>query len=283
MTRERKKNKTIVYSSINASMKSNICFVFFTLFFYLQVQQLIDAVSHMYAFTTENVWLLMPDGIRLSATLTIPIPTYSDEKFPILLEYKPYRKDDSFYNFNQPNIQYLARRGFIVAKVDIRGTGSSEGILIEYEYTSQELDDCEHVIEQLAEHSRSNGRVGMYGLSWSAFNSLMMATLRRPPALGAIFVAHGSEDLYNNDVHYGDGILHQDEYILSVDHENALPASPNYIMDEKWLEQRFTRRPWIDIYLEHQLDDSFWRKNSIKYAYDNLTIPVYLLAGLYDA
>ncbi|CAF1180352.1 unnamed protein product [Adineta steineri] len=212
------------------------------------------------------MWLAMPDGVRLSATLTIPIPKYDNEKFPVLLEYKPYRKDDSFYNFNQPNIYYLARRGFIVAKVDIR-----------------ELDDCERVIELLANHSRSNGGVGMYGLSWSAFNSLMMATLRRPPALRAIFVAHGSEDLYNNDVHYGDGILHEDEYMLSIDHENALPASPNYVMDEEWIKQRFTARPWIDVYLEHQADDSFWRKNSIKYAYENLTVPVYLIAGFYDA
>ncbi|CAF3369485.1 unnamed protein product [Rotaria sp. Silwood1] len=237
----------------------------------------------MYSFTTEDIWLPMPDGVRLSATLTIPIPKQIDEKFPVLLEYKPYRKDDSLYNYNQPNIYYLARRGFIIAKVDIRGTGSSEGILIEREYTPQELDDCERIIEQLAAHSHSNGRVGMYGLSWSAFNSLMMATLRRPPALRAIFAAHGSEDLYKNDIHFMDGILHQDEYILSVDHENALPATPDYIMDEQWIKERFTRRPWIDIYLEHQLDGPFWREHSIKYAFDNFTVPAYLLAGLYDS
>jgi predicted acyl esterase len=169
-----------------------------------------------------------------------------------------------------------------MAKVDIRGTGSSEGVLIEREYTSQELDDCEQVIQQLADHPRSNGRVGMYGLSWSAFNALMMATLRRPPSLRAIFAAHGSEDLYKNDIHYADGILHLDEYILSVDHENALPATPDYKMNEQWINERFTRRPWLDIYLEHQLDGSFWREHSIKYAYDNFTVPAYLLAGLYD-
>jgi predicted acyl esterase len=88
----------------------------FILFFYFQTQPLIDAVSYMYAFTTENVWLLMPDGVRLSASLTIPIPKYGDEKFPVLLEYKPYQKDDSFYNFNQPNTYYMARRGFIVSQ-----------------------------------------------------------------------------------------------------------------------------------------------------------------------
>ncbi len=92
-----------------------ICLIFI-LFLYFGAQQSIFAVPNMYAFTTENVWLSMPDGIRLSATLTIPIPKYNDEKFPVLLEYKPYRKDDSFYNFNQPNIYYLVRRGFIVSK-----------------------------------------------------------------------------------------------------------------------------------------------------------------------
>ncbi|CAF3763545.1 unnamed protein product [Rotaria socialis] len=239
-------------------------------------------MSNPYSFTTEDRWLTMGDGVRLSCTLAVPIPKQTDEKFPILLEYRPYRKDDSFYNYIQPTIHYLVRRGFIVANVDIRGTGSSEGVLIEREYTSQELDDGELVVELLARDPRSNGRVGMHGLSWTAFNSLMMATLRHPPALRAIFAAHGSEDLYKNDIHFMDGILHQDEYILSVDHENALPAPLQYIMDEKWIKERFTARPWIDVYLEHQLDGEFWQKHSIKYAYENFTLPAYLLAGFYD-
>ncbi|CAF4703018.1 unnamed protein product [Rotaria socialis] len=117
-----------------------------------------------YNFTSENTWLTMLDGVRLSATLMIPISQRdTNENFPVLLEYKPYRKDDSFFNINQPKIHYLAQRGFIATLVDIRGTGASEGVLIEYEYTSQELNDCEHVIELLAAHPRSNGRVGMYG------------------------------------------------------------------------------------------------------------------------
>lgn len=73
----------------------------------------------MDSFTPEDMWLSMSDGIRLSATLTIPNSERSDEKFPVLLEYKPYRKDDSFYNFNQPNIYYLVRRGFIVSELTV--------------------------------------------------------------------------------------------------------------------------------------------------------------------
>ena len=88
----------------------------FVLFLYFRIQESICEVPNMYAFTTENIWLPMSDGVRLSATLAIPIQKHNDEKFPVLLEYKPYRKDDSFYNSNQPNTHYLARRGFIVSE-----------------------------------------------------------------------------------------------------------------------------------------------------------------------
>lgn len=154
--------------------------------------------------------------------------------------------------------------------------------MIDREYTSQELDDCVDVIEQLARHPRSNSRVGMYGLSWSAFNTLMVATLRKPPSLYAIYAAHASEDLYKNDIHYIDGILHLDQYMIMMDSRNALPASPDYRTDAKWVEERFHRRPWVDIYLEHQLDGGFWQSHSIQNFYQNFTIPAYLLAGLND-
>ncbi|CAF1380887.1 unnamed protein product [Rotaria sp. Silwood1] len=51
----------------------------------------------------------------------------------------------------------------VVAKVGICGTGSSQDVPIECEYTAQELDDCEHVIKQLADYSLSYGLVRMYG------------------------------------------------------------------------------------------------------------------------
>jgi predicted acyl esterase len=97
------------------------------------MQQSTVAISHMYTFTTEMVWLTMPDGVRLSATLALPNPHYTDEKFPVLLEYKPYRKDDSFFHSNQPNIYYLAKRGFIVSKKiaytsDVRASFLSGGV-----------------------------------------------------------------------------------------------------------------------------------------------------------
>ena len=73
------------------------------------------AVPGLYAYEKENAWLPMADGVRLSVTLTIPTVKRPNDKFPVLLEYKPYRKDDNSFNAEQATVIYLARRGFIVS------------------------------------------------------------------------------------------------------------------------------------------------------------------------
>jgi hypothetical protein len=69
---------------------------------------------------------------------------------------------------------------------------------------------------------------------------------------------------------------------MEVVHENAFPKSDSYLIDEDFMSNRFYQRPWINIYLENQLDGPFWRKNSAMYQYSNITIPMYLIGGYYD-
>lgn len=83
----------------------------------------------------------MPDGVRLAVTYWKPVPRNSREKFPVVLEMIPYRKDDSSYMSEYSQNAYLARRGIAVAQVDVRGTGSSEGMLVNREYSDAELND----------------------------------------------------------------------------------------------------------------------------------------------
>jgi len=45
---------------------------------------------------------------------------------------------------------YLARRGIAVAHVDVRGTGASEGLTPDREYSDAELGDLEQIVAQLA-------------------------------------------------------------------------------------------------------------------------------------
>ncbi len=232
-------------------------------------------------FRVEKSWLVMPDGVRLASTMYVPVPRHKGEKFPVILEILPYRKDDTFYVGDYPSYSYFAQQGFITVKVDIRGTGGSDGAIPPCEYSDKELDDAEEIIRQLAALPDSNGNVGMWGVSWSGFNSIQVA-MRRPPALKAILAMHSSDDLFYDDLHYIDGILHLDPYHLFINHELGLPRTPDYKIDERYFADRFTQKPWLFTYLNKQEDGQFWRSKSLCRDYSAINIPVYLIGGLLD-
>lgn len=234
-----------------------------------------------YDFKIEYDWLTMKDGVKLSVTYFFPVPLKEDERFPALLEYLPYRKDDYFYMRDYPLYSYFARRGYVIAKVDIRGTGSSEGKVPPREYSDVEINDALEIIAQLAKAPWSTGKIGMWGISWSGFNALQVA-MRRPPALAAIMASCASDDLFHDDVHYIDGAFHVDQYELSIDTDLGLPRSPDYLLDEDYFENRFNAYPWFLVYLKNQRNGDFWRKNSLRWNYEAVTVPTFLLGGLLD-
>jgi predicted acyl esterase len=88
-----------------------------------------------------------------------------------------------------------------------------------------------------------------------------------------------------SDVHYLDGAKHFDEYMLTMTNENNLPDPlRGYALDKEWETERWSQVPWYDAYLSHQsADDAFWTNNSVRFSYDTIRVPVYLLAGLFDA
>ncbi len=233
-------------------------------------------------FTVTRSWLTMRDGVKLAATYWLPVPAREHERFPVVLEMLPYRKDDDFSLRDYPIYASLARHGIAGVRVDIRGTGSSHGTLPDREYSDRELDDIETVIAQLAAMPWSNGKVGMQGISWSAFNAIMTA-MRNPPHLAGILVAHGSQDLFGNDVHYIDGALHLDVYAAEMEIENIVPRSPDYPVDAAYFAERFDRPPWTLEYLRHQRDGAFWeRGRSLQTDYASVKVPVYAIGALLD-
>jgi len=228
----------------------------------------------------KEVWIPMPDGIRLAASLFMPTDREATAKFPVLLEYLPYRKDES-RNSRFQLFSYFIKRGYIVVRVDIRGTGTSEGRLIEYEYTDQELEDGEAVIDWLSKQAWSTGSVGMFGISWGAFNSIQMA-MRNPPALKAIVAIQGTDDLFRDDCHFIDGMMHVDSYEFGQDIANILPVPPDYAIDEAYFRDRFDTEPWLLIYTRQQRDGPFWNRASLNSDYSSIRVPTFVIGGWYD-
>ncbi len=225
-------------------------------------------------------WIPMPDGVRLAADIYMPEGANETDRFPVLLEYLPYRKDESRAR-NYSLYTYFLEHGYIVARVDMRGTGNSEGVTIPHEYSDIELDDGEVVIDWLSRQGWSTGKVGMFGISWGGFNSIQMA-MRNPPALKAFVAAMATEYLYQEDVHYMDGIMHTDSWMMSNDLYNALPGAPDFKLDEEWVENRFNVKPSVYTYMRQQREGPFWDRASARGQYETIRVPGFHIGGWYD-
>src|SRR5438270_13377959 len=115
-----------------------------------------------------QAWIPMKDGIRLSATLYMPDSTKPGEKFPALLDYLPYRKDDAMAAGDYSKHAYFAHRGHGSPRVDIRGFGSSAGRLPARAYSERWQTDREQVLAWRATQPGSHGNVAISRLCGAA-------------------------------------------------------------------------------------------------------------------
>ncbi|MGM0532690.1 MAG: CocE/NonD family hydrolase, partial [Bacteroidota bacterium] len=232
----------------------------------------------------ENVWIPMQDGTRLAAKIWLPEGA-ENHPVPAVLEYIPYRKRD-FKAFRDNEIHgHFAEHGFAGVRVDLRGSGDSEGILRD-EYLQQELDDGIEVIKWLAGQAWCTGDVGMIGISWGGFNGLQIAAMQ-PPELKAVITVASSDDRYADDVHYMGGALLTDNlsWASTMFAYNSCPPDPQ-IAGEKWKEMWIDRLEgsglWLRKWLEHQRRDGYWKHASVCEDYSAVQCPVFAVSGWAD-
>ena len=163
----------------------------------------------------ENLWIPLADGVRLAARLWRPEDADATP-VPAILEYIPYRKRDGTRGRDEPMHGFFAQQGYAAIRVDMRGSGESDGLLDD-EYLLQEQDDALEVIAWLAAQPWCTGAVGMMGKSWGGFNALQVAA-RRPPALKAIITVCSTDDRFADDIHYMGGVPAQRQSVVGRHH-----------------------------------------------------------------
>jgi uncharacterized protein len=232
----------------------------------------------------ETVWIPMPDGARLAARVWMPDDAERNP-VPAILEYIPYRRRD-FTRIRDNNAHpRIARAGYATLRVDMRGSGDSDGLMHD-EYTAQELQDGRDVIAWIAAQPWCDGNVGMMGKSWGAFNSLQIAALR-PPALKAIIPVMGTDDRWEEDIHFRGGVMATDNFwwgsIMQL--LNMSPPDPAVVgarWREMWLERLNAMTLWTAEWTRHQTRDEAWKHGSISVNYDDIAVPVYFFGGWAD-
>jgi hypothetical protein len=234
----------------------------------------------------ENTWIPLADGARLAARIWLPVES-DKTPFPALLEYIPYRKNDGTAIRDAIRHPYLAGHGYACVRVDMRGSGESDGILYD-EYLKQEQDDCLEVMEWIAAQPWCDGKIGMFGKSWGGFNSLQVAA-RRPPQLKALITIGFTDDRYHDDVHYMGGCVLASQMLpwaAVMFGYNAQPPDPRWVGEkwrEMWLQRLEKTPPFAEAWLRHQRRDEFWKHGSVREDYSAIEVPVYVVGGWGDA
>ncbi|MGQ0564076.1 MAG: CocE/NonD family hydrolase [Gemmobacter sp.] len=225
--------------------------------------------------------IAMPDGTRLAARLWRPA---TGGPVPAILEFIPYRKGDGTRQRDERMHPWWAARGYACLRVDLRGSGDSEGLLTD-EYTGQELQDACDIIAWAAAQPWCTGRVGMMGKSWGGFNCLQSAALR-PPALGAVLSVCSTADRFADDIHFKGGALLGENIgwgavMLSF---SSRPADPLYRPDWRadWMA-RLEAEPFLaPLWAGHQAKDAYWKHGSVGEDWGAIQAPVMVIGGWAD-
>lgn len=237
----------------------------------------------------------MRDSIKLSTDIWFP---KGDGPFPAILVRTPYSKNGPT-GMHVEEGQYFASRGYIWAVQDVRGRFDSPG---DWTPARCEALDGYDAVEWLAEHPLCNGKVGMYGGSYSGIVQLLTAPLQ-PPHLVCLLPRVAYADMYKEWVYTGGAFAlgltlpwmgvkmsthtEQPEF---YDLHTGFPTTPTGVLEQHYWElpiwdavERMGRHhpSWRE-WLSHPTNDDWWKPMTLEDKYDRINVPTYMIGGYYD-
>jgi predicted acyl esterase len=230
----------------------------------------------------RDIGVIARDGMRLSVDVYRP---NRPGRFPAILEHIPYRKDDLRAIEDRSQNSFLVNAGFACVRLDVRGTGSSQGVA-EDEYTETEQHDGYDAVAWMAEQPWCTGAVASWGVSYGGFSCIQLATLR-PPALRAIAPVYATDDRYTDDMHFHGGALNASSlpgYPTEMIAMNALPplGRRDEQFDRSWRRRIEETPAWLVNWIREQHDGPYWRTGSLRPDYGRIVCPVLICAGWRD-
>jgi putative CocE/NonD family hydrolase len=253
-------------------------------------------------FVVREVMIPARDGVRLHAKIFSP--KQQREPLPIIMTRTPYGIANAAGSFGS-YFKALAEEGYIFVFEDIRGKFGSEGTFVMQRPARAPGDttaldegtDTYDTIDWLLKNvERNNGRVGMLGVSYSGWTTIM-AALEPHPALRAI-----SPQASPSDMWLGDDFHHNGAFRLSYGFEYAammeagkdvqqftfdrydtydwyLSLGPLANVNKKYLHEKIPT--WND-YVAHPDYDPFWTRQTMIPHLRDVKVPTLNVAGWWD-
>jgi putative CocE/NonD family hydrolase len=265
-------------------------------------------------YTKYEYRIPMRDGTRLFTRLLVPKDTSTT--YPILITRTPfgvgpYGPDESFAIGSQT--EALLRAGYIVAWQDVRGRRMSEGTFThvtphrpekptpaDVDENSDTWDTVEWLLRHVPNH---NGRVGLWGISYSGFFTVA-GIIDTHPAIKAASPQAPVADLFLDDDWYHGGafMLAHAFNSAGVYQPQSKPTPPpkvtvpfDYGTEDGY--EFFLRagslanltamlgaaNPTWDELLAHPTYDAFWQSRAIWRHLNNIRCAVLTVGGWFDA
>lgn len=262
-------------------------------------------------FEVSDVMIAMRDGKRLHTKIFTPRLRQGSgaagpdgTPLPIILKRTPYGIANASNNFNA-YYKSLAEEGYIFVHQDIRGKFESEGDFVMQRparapgdtRSIDEGTDTYDTIDWLIKNVRNNnGRVGMLGVSYDGWTTIM-AAIEPHPALKAISPQASPADMW-----LGDDFHHNGAFRLSYGFEYAammesgkdvqqfsfdrydtfdwyLSLGPLANVNAKYLHGKIPT--WND-YVAHPDYDEFWKRQTMIPHLTSVKVPTLNVAGWWD-
>src|SRR4051812_31138416 len=219
--------------------------------------------AHAAPVTKSDVTITASDGVHLVGDVHLPAAT---GRFPAIVDMEPYGRSSA--------TTYVAN-GYAHVNTDVRGSGKSGGALCLL--CDREQRDVYDVVEWVARRKWSNGKVVLYGYSYSAIPALLGAA-KQPPHLTTVVVGHPPTDPYR-DVLWHNGLYDQgfaEQWFAGQTGTQALGVGvqPQYVDRKDQLFAFETRY--------NDLDGPLYDERSVLTKVSKIKVPVYVFTGWDD-
>jgi putative CocE/NonD family hydrolase len=155
-----------------------------------------------------SIYVTMRDGVEIAVDVWLPPAYRQGDRDPVLMRTTRYWRSVeygwglrllAFLDLYKPESlvdaqrAYFNGRGFVVLKVDARGSGASGGRR-EVEFSPDEVADLGEVAAWAGRQVWSNGHVGTYGVSYDG-NTAELAAVSAPLTVGAVMPLYDDFDV----------------------------------------------------------------------------------------
>jgi hypothetical protein len=229
----------------------------------------------------RNLLIELSDGATLAAALRLPA---APGRYPALVSYYPYRKDDVIASAYEHANTFFAEQGFATLLVDFRGLGGSSGVAADA-MDASEADDLRELLAWTAGQPWCDGNLGMWGISYGGITAFRAAAAGSPH-LKAIAPVFASTDVYHDWLYPGGcrnclgalGIW--GSFMLAMQLAPPMLNDPGGRWRDVWRERLDNARPYLLPWFEHPARDGYWSAKAIPV--ERIAVPTFLVGGWRD-